>query len=159
MEWLTGYWTRWVHLRAKGYILIFDRTYLEAALDSARSPDGSKLRLASALWWLLPKPDLVFVLATNPDVRGDSEEDRPPSELTRERQVNRVVVSRLAGGQVISASLPTSLVVDEIQRVVRAWMRERSAASLGEAREATPSAPSASERGGRKRGAHSLEPR
>src|SRR5262249_40539690 len=63
-DWLFCYWTRWVHLRAKGYILAFERTYFDVVVDHMRDPDGNRPRLGRALWSLLPKPDLVFVLDT-----------------------------------------------------------------------------------------------
>jgi len=87
-HWLGCYWARWARLRAKGYILAFDLTYFDAVADHARHPYGSWPRLGRALGWLLPKPDLVFVL--------DSESN-----------------------------------IDEIQRVIRAWMLNRSVATLG----------------------------
>ena len=67
-DWLVGYWTRLVHLRAKGYILAFDRTYFDPVVDPKRYRHRAGPRLARALWWLLPKPDLVFLLDSEPDV-------------------------------------------------------------------------------------------
>jgi len=55
-------------------------------------------RLARALSWLLPKPDLVFSLDSEPDVLG---------HRTNE-----------------------GALVDEVQRVLRAYMLERSTATL-----------------------------
>ena len=81
-DWLVGYWTRLVHLRAKGYILAFDSTSFdlrcrpEALSGPRRGP-----RLARALSWLLPKPDLVFVLDSEPDVLWQASPPVSGSEL------------------------------------------------------------------------------
>jgi hypothetical protein len=108
-HWLGCYWARWARLRAKGYILALDLTYVDVVADDARHRNGTRPRLGSALWWLLPKPDLVFVLDSQPDQLG--------------HRMQEVSLDR--GG------LPLSVVVDEIQRVIRAWMLNRSVATLG----------------------------
>ena len=109
-EWLQWYVTRLARLRAKGYILALDRTYFDVAVDDARGRDGLG-PIARVLWRLLPKPDLVFVLDSEPDVRW------------RTRGVPE--------GHVVDGSLPLGAMVDEIQRAIRMWMLNRSVASLG----------------------------
>jgi hypothetical protein len=116
-DWLVDYWTRLVHLRAKGYILAFDRMYFDLVVDHERYGYGAGPRLARALWWLLPKPDLLFLLDSEPD------------ELWRQRQAYRALVPQLRGGNVLDGSLPLSILVDEVQRVIRAWMVDRSVAT------------------------------
>jgi thymidylate kinase len=109
-DWLICYWTRWAHLRAKGYILAFERTYFDVVMGHMRDRDGDGPRLGRTLWSLLPKPDLVFVLDSKADV---------PSH----RQLQAVHLS--------NGRSPLSAVVDQIQCVIREWMLSRSAASLG----------------------------
>lgn len=106
-DWLVCYVARLARLRAKGYILALDRTYFDVVADHARGREGLG-PLARVLWWVLPKPDLVFVLDSEPDVRWQ----RP-------------------AGHVLDGSLPLSAVVDEIQHVIRVWMLNRSVASVG----------------------------
>jgi hypothetical protein len=126
-DWLVGYWARLVHLRAKGYIPAFDCTYFDV-VDHERYQYGAGPPLARGLWRLLPKPDLVFLLDSEPDVR---KQEVPPSELARQRHAQRAWVRQLPAGHVLNGSLPLSVVADEVQRVIRAWMLERSVASLG----------------------------
>ena len=99
---LVAYWTRLVHQRAKGEIL---------AIDSADF---------GAVSWLLPKPDLVFVVAANPHR------------------------SEHHSHHVLNGSAPLSVLVDEVQRVIRMWMRARTAANLSNGDESPMIAPSAS---------------
>ncbi len=109
-DWLFCYWTRWVHLRAKGYILAFERTYFDVAMGEMRDSDGGGPRLGRVLWSLLPKPDLVFVLDSDLGV---------PSH----RQLPAV--------HLLQRTSQLSAVVDQIQCVIREWMLSRSVASLG----------------------------
>ena len=121
-----------MHLRAKGCILAFDGMYFDLVVDPKRYRHGAGPRLARALWWLLlPKPDLVFLLDSNLTCSGHWKQEVPLSELDRQRHANRAFVRQLPAGHVLSGSLPLSVLVDEIQRVIRAWMLDRSVASLG----------------------------
>ena len=112
-EWLVRYWTGWVHLRAKGYVLAF-----------VGGP-----RFARALWCLFPKPDLVFLLDSEPDL------------LWRQKQA--------PDSRVLNGSLPPSVLGDEIQRVIRAGMLDRTAASLDGVQPPMMAAPGAIAEGSR----------
>jgi len=128
VDWLLNYWTRLVRLRAKGRILVFDHTYFDLVVDPKRYGYRAGPRLARALSWLLPKPDLVFLLDSEPDVLGHRKEEGALSELMRRKHAYTVFVSRLRASHVLNASLPLNTLVDEIQRVIQAWMLEQSLA-------------------------------
>jgi hypothetical protein len=138
-DWLVCYWARWARLRAKGYILALDRTYFDVIVDHARDRGGAGA-LARVAGWLLPKPDLVFILDSERVEILDSERVEPwprmkevsSSEVARRRQAGRVLARQLPAGQVVDGSLPLHAVVDEIQHVIRAWMLNRSVMSLGD---------------------------
>jgi hypothetical protein len=107
--WLTGYWTRLVHLRAKGYILAFRGPWPTAPVS-----------------WLLPKPDLVFMLDPTLDMqRGNLY----PAAAAAEPVVRGGVRPRPAP-HVLDARMPAGILAEQVQRVVCAWMRERTAAGV-----------------------------
>ena len=110
-DWLVGYWTRLVHLRAKGYILAFDQTYFDLVSEQKRYQDGARSPLAGAFRWMLPTPDLVFVVDSDLDM-------------------HRALVRQQPTRHALDGSLPLNVLVDEVQRVIRAWMLDRSVASL-----------------------------
>jgi hypothetical protein len=105
--WLLDYWTRFVHLRGKGFIVASDGMYIDLAVGPDRQRRGEPARLARALWWLLPKPDLVFVPDSS-DLRGYAKQHV----------------------HVLNATLPPRILVDEVQRVIRTWMVNRSTTIL-----------------------------
>jgi hypothetical protein len=145
-DWLVGYWTRLVHLRAKGYILAFDRIYFDP-VDPKCYPYGAGPRLARALWRLLPTPDLVFLLDSEPGVLWRRKQEVPAAELARQRDAHRASRRQLPASHVLNGSLQLSVLADEIQRIIRAWMVNRSAASLGWMQAPMTAAPSASSEG------------
>jgi len=105
-EWLGVYWTRLVHLRAKGYIVTFDRVPPDAVSDIKRWCDGTGWP-ARALRRLFPQPDIVFVLSSESDIPRQA-----------------------PGVHVLDRRLPVSVLADEVQERIRTWMADRSAASL-----------------------------
>jgi hypothetical protein len=130
VNWLVHYWTRWVHLRARGYILVSSHTYFDLVVDPQHYGYRAGPRLARTLSWLLPKPDLSFFLDSEPLGLGHRQEEGGCSDLARHKHAYREFGCRLPAGHVLNASLPVSVLVEEVQRVVRAWMLQ-STATLG----------------------------
>jgi hypothetical protein len=129
-DWVLGYWGRLVHLRAKEVILVFDRIYFDLVVDPKRYRYGAGRRLARALWWWLPKPDLVFFLDVPPAVLLQRKQEVTRAELERQQHDYTSLTQERPGGHVLDGSQPVEAVVDEIQDTVRAWMLERSITSL-----------------------------
>ena len=129
-DWLVGYWTELVHLRAKGAMLVFDRMYFDLVVDPKRYRYGAGPWLARALWRILPKPDLVFLLDAAPEVVWDRKQEVALPELARQRQAYRALIGQLPGGQVLDGRSTPWVLADVVQRTVRAWMLERSTASV-----------------------------
>ena len=110
-DWLLGYWTRLVHLRAKGYILAFDRIYFDLVVDPRRYRYGAGARLARMSWMFLPKPDLVFFLDSPVDVLWIRKQEVTRAELERQRELYTRLVQQLPGGHIIDGTQPVHLVV------------------------------------------------
>jgi len=55
-NWVIAYWTHWVHLRAKGYVVVIECAQLRPGLA--------------------PRPDLVFVVASGSDLRSGRPQDK-----------------------------------------------------------------------------------
>lgn len=129
-DWLVGYWTWLVHLRSKGCILAFDRMYFDLVVDPKRYRYGAGPRLARALWWLLPKPDLVFLLDSPPEVLWQRKQEVALAELARQRKAYTALVRGLPGGHVLDGTLRPGALVSQVERVVREWMLKRSSEIL-----------------------------
>jgi hypothetical protein len=107
------YWTQLVHLRAKGFIPVFE------GFD----------RIVGTQGYMSPRPDLLFLLDRRAEALRQRTPEVPLAELERQRHAYLSLVQRLPGGTVLDGNLPLSALVDEVQRVVRAWMMDRTLAS------------------------------
>jgi hypothetical protein len=124
--WLAAYWTRLVHLRAKGYVVAHHGMHLGPVVDPRRGRYAGVPRFARVLWSLLPRPDLVFVLGSEPNVGRAEMERGPRSELARRPR---------RACHVLDGRVPLSDLVDQVQSVVRAWMSNRARAESPRTRE------------------------
>jgi hypothetical protein len=84
-----------MNLRGKGYVLVSSHTYFDLVVDAERSGYRWGPRLARALWWLLPKPDLAFLIDSEPVGLEPSKEEGGRSELVHQKHAYRAFVSRL----------------------------------------------------------------
>jgi hypothetical protein len=144
-DWVVAYWTRVVHLRAKGYIPACDGTSVDLLVDFARDRETAR-RLARLLWPLLPKPDLVFVLDSEPEVVTLAASDGLQSDVARRSHAYKAFVRQVPAGYVLNARLPPGTLADEIQGAIRAWLLTRSAVRLGGAQAPIAAVPAANDR-------------
>jgi hypothetical protein len=141
IDWLVNYWTRWVHLRGKGYTLVSEHTYFDLVVEPQRYGYSAGPRLARTLSWLLPKPDVTFFLDSESDVLWHRKEESAPSQLMSQEFAYRAFVCRRRDGHVLNGNLPLSALVDEVQRVIRAWMFDRFTVAPGRVQNLTTTAP------------------
>jgi hypothetical protein len=119
LHWLVAYWSRLVHLRAKGYILVGNRVDPEPALERKSGGHRTTPRLGPLTTRWLPRPDIVFHVAA------------------RASAMDRVLAEDRAAVQHLDGMLPPAVLADEVQCVTRAWMFDRSLALLADSAPAT----------------------
>ena len=119
VDFFLGTWIRIVPLKAKGGLIVMERGWFDIAVDPRRYNLAVSRNLVEFLGRLLPGPDLVMVLQTDPDVLIRRKAELPQAELSRQigrwRQISfprRTI--RLA----LDASLPLELLVDQATRAL-----------------------------------------
>lgn len=93
-------------------LVLYDRCFLDMAVDPVRyglaSPNG-----ATSFWRLLPKPDLIVLLETDPDRIHDRKPELSTEEIARQLDEWR---RRLANGRVRHARLSVDAPPAEVAR-------------------------------------------
>lgn len=84
LDWFLGYWFRFVHLRAKGYFILFDRHYIDILVDPKRFRFGGSAWIARLLAYLIPKPNCFFVLEASVETIQKRKAEVPPDETQRQ---------------------------------------------------------------------------
>ena len=126
LDWIVGYWTRLVHLRAKGYLVAFDRHYLDIMVDPVRYRYGGPAWLARLAGRLVPKPDLVMLLDAPVELLRHRKQEVPAQETARQRKAYLDLVRGLRNGHVVDASKPAPEVVSQVEEIIFDWMARRA---------------------------------
>lgn len=126
LDWIIGYWTRLVHLRAKGYLVAFDRHYLDIVVDPVRYRYGGPAWLARLVGRLVPKPNLVILLDAPVELLRGRKQEVPAQETARQRKAYLDLVRGLRNGHVVDASKSAPEVVSQVEEIIFDWMARRA---------------------------------
>ena len=80
-----------LHLRAKKAMVLSDRCYPDLLADPRRYRYGASLMFARWAFKLIPKPDRVIVLLTEPEIILKRKQEVTPDELVRQLTVYRSI--------------------------------------------------------------------
>jgi thymidylate kinase len=131
LEWLLGYWGRVIQLKAKGYLVVFDRhSLLDLLVDPQRYRYGGPLWLVRLVVKLLPKPDLVIVLDAPVEVLLSRKQDESTQEIARLREAYLGLAQELSNGYLVNASRPLERVVADVERIILDYTTTRKAGRL-----------------------------
>ena len=124
-DWTFGYWGRVVHLRAKGRLVVFDRHFIDLLVDPRRYRYGGPPGLSRWVTRLIPSPDVIILLDAPPEVLLQRKQEVLATEVARQRDAYRDLVTSLPNGRVVDASRDLSHVVDVTERIILAQLAER----------------------------------
>jgi len=111
-------WVRLVHHRAKNTLLIFDRYYLDLAIDPMRYRFQGPGWLVRQVGKLVPQPDLYILLDAPAEVLQSRKREVSLAESIRQRQAYFDVVSKMKNGIVLDASRPLDEVVAQVNSAI-----------------------------------------
>ena len=109
---------RLVHHRAKNTLLIFDRYYLDLAIDPMRYRFQGPGWLVRQVGKLVPQPDLYILLDAPAEVLQSRKREVSLAESIRQRQAYFDVVSKMKNGIVLDASRPLDEVVAQVNSAI-----------------------------------------
>jgi len=129
-DWLIGYWRHVALLRARGWLVLFDRHYLDLIADPRRYRYGGPISLARWVGRLVPWPDLIVLLDVPSSLLQSRKQEVTLDESAHQRQAYRSLAQRIPGCQVVDASRAIHQIADDIERILIAFMRDRAIQSL-----------------------------
>ena len=113
---LFGYWFAQFPRLLQSTCIIFDRHFDDLLVDSKRYRLRKCKALVFALRWLLPKPDITFVLDASPEVIHARKPELSVDEIRRQRTVLRQLAAVDARYFVVSAEDPAERVAQAVCR-------------------------------------------
>jgi thymidylate kinase len=133
VDYIAGYQLTIRPALARSTLVMFDRYLVDALIDPRRYRYGGPRWALEALWWAIPKPDLVVLLDAPTQVLLGRKQEVPPEEVERQRRAYRALVEKLPNGHAADAAQPLDQVVRAVERLVLDFMAARTAGRLGTA--------------------------
>lgn len=125
IDYVLGYYLRARIQLAKGHLVIFDRYYYDYYLDKVRY----RLTISDGMldFWktIIPKPDITFLLAGDPQVLYNRKKELPIEEV--EKQVNKLLIykDRFSNPIVIDVNQDIDLVTYCVSDAILQFCNER----------------------------------
>ena len=134
-DWWLWYFLRWIRLRAKGRLVIFDRCYLDILVDPVRYRYGGPYALLQWVSRILPQPDAVFLLDVDADVIVQRKAELTRVELQRQLAAYQSLKEKtVANIATIDAARDIATVADEVMERVLSLSENKTAQRLRDQR-------------------------
>jgi thymidylate kinase len=126
---LLDYWLGYLllirPLLARSCLVVFDRYFHDLLADPKRYRYGGPLWLARSVGWLVPKPDLLFVLDAPEQVILSRKQEVLPQEVLSQRRLYLQFASSFCHSRVIDSTAPLARVVEEAGGAVCEYLAQR----------------------------------
>lgn len=107
-------------------LVIFDRYYYDYFADMKRYKYSLPAWFPVAFEWMIPKPDMVFVLDGNPEVLYERKKELPISELEKQCSVFHQLAQNRKHFYAINVNRDVDTIVDEITETILREMERRA---------------------------------
>lgn len=112
---------------SRSSLILYDRHFVDVLVDQKRYRYGGPRWLLSAIWSIMPRPDLILVLDAPAEVLHRRKQELNLGETERQRQHFLALVKGLENGHVIDAAQPFEQVVARISSLLVAHVARREA--------------------------------
>jgi thymidylate kinase len=131
VDYIAGYHLAIRPALTRSTLVLFDRYLVDALIDPRRYRYGGPRWALQALWWAIPKPDLVVLLDAPTQVLQRRKQEVQSEEMERQRQAYRALVEKLPNGHTADAAQSLDHVIRAVERLVLNFMAARTANRLG----------------------------
>ena len=107
-------------------LVIFDRYYYDYFADMKRYKYSLPVWFPAAFEWMIPKPDMVFVLDGNPEVLYERKKELPISELEKQCSVFHQLAQNRKNFYAINVNRDVDTIVDEVTETILQEMSRRT---------------------------------
>jgi hypothetical protein len=115
----------------RGGLVLIDRYYYDFFVDQRRYRLAVPRILVRLGYFLLKKPDLVFLLDAPPGVLQSRKQEVALAETERQCRAYRELIRGLRNGHVVDATQPPEKVGADINRVILDFMAQRTVKRWG----------------------------
>lgn len=114
LDYILGYMVKILSLKSKSSLIIFDRYYDDLLVDPLRFRYGGSLKIAKFMRSIIPKPDIYFVLTTDPKIIFERKQEVTFDELERQIEVYNSFVDNKKYFKIDVSQMPEKIIEDII---------------------------------------------
>jgi len=118
VDWVVGYYGNFIHLRAKGHILVFDRHYIDICVDPRRYRYGGARWIAALVGYCVHRPDVLIVLDAPLEVLRERKQEVTEEEIVRQRLAYQELASQTSNSYVVDATQPLQEIAQAVEHIV-----------------------------------------
>ena len=116
---------------ARSMLVLNDRHFVDALVDSKRYRYGGPMWLLRLIWRVIPKPHLIVLLDAPAEVLQARKQEVSFEETARQRDAYLALVRGLGNGHAVDATQSREDVADEVSEIVLRHMAARNIRRLG----------------------------
>ena len=117
---------------ARGSLVLNHRYLLDAMVDPKRYRYQGPQWPLHMIWFVAPKPDLIFLLDAPAEVIQARKQEVAPEETARQREGYRGLIKNLKNARIVNTHRPLVEVTDEVAGVVFDYLAARTAKQRGD---------------------------
>lgn len=131
IDFVLGYWLKIKKMEIKKKLVVFDRYYYDYYVDMKRYKYNLPKWFPKFFGWLIPKPDLVFILDGNTEVFFERKKELPIEELRRQILEYRNLSNIIKNSAVVNAIEPIDEIATNITNDILLYKAKRVARAMG----------------------------
>lgn len=126
IDWFCGYWTYLIHLRAKGFLVLFDRHFIDIFVDPRRYRYGGPMWAARCISFMIPRPGIWIFLDVAPDIVQNRKREVTADETVRQRQAYLELAKTLRNAHIVDAGRSCKDVAQDVEQIIVSHIAKHS---------------------------------
>lgn len=118
LDFLLGYFFKIYLYKIKRRLVIFDRYYYDYYVDLKRYQLNLPKFFPHFFSFIIPQPDLVFVLDAPADIIYSRKQELSITEIERQRSIFKKTANQLKNAHLINTNQPIDEVINEITKII-----------------------------------------
>ena len=104
LDYIIGYWVKIRWQVAKGHLVVFDRYYYDYYLDKIRYRLTISDTVLNAFRWMIPKPEVTFLLIGDSEVLYERKKEIPVEEIQRQIDILKLNKNQFSNSVIIDVN-------------------------------------------------------
>lgn len=126
LDYVAGYWLKVRWQLSKGHLVVFDRYYYDYYMDKLRYRLSIGNGVLRAFQWMIPKPDVTFVLTGTPEILYERKREISVEEIAKQSRILMEKQQFFHHSVMVNVDEPVNAVIARVGKVILETCGERN---------------------------------